>query len=375
MTLPFNRAIYNQREINAVLRVFKTEYLSGYKETAMFENELAKWWGMKYAVSTNSGSSANFIALQSLNLPKGSEVITPAGGAFPTTINPIIYLGYMPVFVDVSLDNFCLDFKPRINTEKIEAIMFAHTLGNMPDMHNLMVFAKAFNLKVIEDCADSMGSEQNGRRAGTFGDLATVSFYPAHLMTTGGEGGAILTNDYHLYRKCHSIRDWGRACFCRYGSPIPACGDRFSNPKFDHRYYYINIGLNFKLTEMQAAFGRVQLKRVDGFIEKRKRNYKILQESLGFPKLDEGIVPFAFPFLTKKKQEVMIHLAKAGIGTRTIFSGNILRHPAYKDLKYKQIGDLRNSERVFNESVFVGVGPHLTVKDMNYIVKTLKEIL
>lgn len=375
MNLPFNKAVYNQREVKSVNKVFKSDYLSGGEQTVKFEDELAKWWGVKYALSTNSGSSANFIALQSLGLPKGSEVITPAGAAFPTTINPIIYLGYTPLFVDVSLDNYCIDLKSFLITDKVKAIMFAHTLGNMPDMEELMLWKKTHNLKIIEDVCDGQGSEQKGKRAGTFGDLATVSFYPAHLMTTGGEGGAILTNDYALYRKCHSIRDWGRACICRYGGKIPACGDRFKNPEFDHRYLYTNIGLNFKLTEMQAAFGREQLKRADGFIKLRKRNYKILQEALGFPVLSPEIVPFAFPFLTKRKQEVMINLAKAGIGTRTIFSGNILRHPAYKDLKYRQVGNLKNSERVFNESVFVGVGPHLTVKDMRYIAKTLKEIL
>lgn len=374
MNLPFNKAIYNQREINAVLRVFKTDYLSCGEQTALFENELAKWWGMKYAVSANSGSSANFIALQSLELPKGSEVITPAGGAFPTTISPIIYHGLIPVFVDVDLDNFCMDLKPEAISEKTRAIIFAHTLGKMPEMDRVMSIAKKHNLKVIEDCADAMGSKQNGKMAGSFGNLATVSFYPAHLMTAGGEGGAILTNNYHLYRKCLSIRDWGRACFCRPFKPIPACGDRFSNPKFDHRYYYINLGLNFKLTEMQAAFGREQLKRVHGFILKRKCNYRILQKALRFPKLSFEINPFAFAFLTNHKQEVMIHLAKAGIGTRTIFSGNILRHPAYKSIKCRKV-DLKNSERVFNESVFVGVGPHLTIKNMKYIAKTLKEVL
>ena len=204
MNLSFNRAIYSKPEIDAVLRVLDSDYLSGHKETAMFENELAKWWGMKYAVSTNSGSSANFIAVQALELPKGSEVITPAGGAFPTTISPMVYHGLKPLFVDVDLDTLCLNVEGYLPlSEKTKAIMFAHTLGRMPDMDYIMKFAKEFKLKVIEDCCDAMGSEG----AGTFGDMATVSFYPAHLMTTGGEGGAILTNDYSLYRKCLTIRD------------------------------------------------------------------------------------------------------------------------------------------------------------------------
>ena len=373
--LQFNEAIYGKPEIDAVQRVLKSRWLSGHKETALFEDELARWWGRKYCVSTNSGSSANFIATQALQLPEGSEVITAAGGAFPTTINPMIYLHLKPVFVDIDLDTFCIDIDQATVTNKTRAVMFAHTLGRMPDMDRVMSFVKKYNLKFIEDCCDALASEQNGKRAGTYGDMATLSCYPAHLMTTGGEGGAIVTDDYSLYRRCLMIRDWGRACFCRYGGPDPACGNRFSNPKFDHRYYYIGLGLNFKLTEMQAAFGREQIKRLDGFVAKRKRNYKILYEATGMSKIDSGINPFCFPFLTKRKQEVMIKLFQAGIGVRTIFSGNILRHPAYRNLKYRVCGELKNSDRLFNESVFVGVGPHLTIKNMNYIVKTLKEIL
>ena len=368
---PYAKSIYGKPEIKAVLRALGSQYLSGNKETALFEDELAKWWGMKYAVSTNSGSSANFIALQALELPKGSEVITPAGGAFPTTISPILYHGLKPVFVDIDLETLCIKTGYLPMKENTGALMFAHTLGRSPDMDWIKDFSNKFNLKVIGDACDAMGS----KGIGEIEDMVTVSFYPAHLMTTGGEGGAILTNNYHYYRKARSIRDWGRACFCRYGGPIPACKDRFSNPDFDHRYYYTEIGLNFKLTEMQAAFGREQLKRVDKFIEKRKRNYKILQENLGHPKLEKGVAPFCFPFLTKKKREVMIHLASKGIGVRTIFSGNILKHPAYKNIDCRIVGDLKNSNRLFNESVFVGVGPHLTIKDMNYIAKTLKEVL
>lgn len=380
--LPYAKAIYGKPELRAMLRVLKSPYLSGGKETVLFEEELAEWWGMKYAVSTNSGSSANFIALQSLELPKGSEAITPAGGAFPTTISPIIYHGLKPIFVDIDLSNLCIDLYDVLNglttftQDDLDktTLMFAHTLGNMPSIEAIKFIKKA-GVKLIEDCCDAMGSEQNGRRAGTLGHLATVSFYPAHLMTTAGEGGAILTNDFELYKKCRSIRDWGRDCMCKYGKPVPACGDRFKNPPFDHRYYYTSIGLNFKMTEMQAAFGREQLKRVDGFIAKRKRNYKILQEELGFAELPEGIVPFAFPLLVKDKMKVMKRLAKHGIGCRTIFSGNILEHPAYKDIERRVVGDLKNSKRLFNEGVFVGVGPHLTIEDMKYIARTLKTCL
>ncbi len=368
-------AIYGKEEQDAVNRVFDSPYLSGGEETIKFEEELAKWWGMKYAISTNSGSSANFIALQSLDLPKGSEVITPAGGAFPTTISPIIYHGLKPVFVDISLDNLCikLDDMMRCDLRK-GVIVFAHTLGNMPNMLELEIAKKVFGIRVIEDCADAMGSMQNGKKVGTFGDLATVSFYPAHHMTTGGEGGAILTNNEQLAMKCRSIRDWGRACYCKVGYPSPACGNRFSNPPFDHRYYYTNLGMNLKLTEMQAAFGRVQLKQVDNWIELRRRNYNILAKELGYKTTTE-LSPFSFPILSKKKTKVVEYLTKHNIHTRAIFSGNILEHPAYKDIDCRIVGDLKNSKRVFNEGFFVGCGPHLSEKDMNYMANKLKEVL
>jgi len=371
--LPYNQAIFNIEEKNAVKRVLESDWLSGHQETISFEEELAKWWGMKYAVSTNSGSAANLIALQSLELPKGCEVITPAGGAFPTTISPIVYLGYKPVFVDVNLDTMCMveDLVVGVNTG---AVMFAHTLGRMPDMSKIK-WLKEMGVRIVEDCCDAMGSEQNGKKAGTFGDLATVSFYPAHLMTTGGEGGAVLTNNYELYKKCRSIRDWGRDCFCRYGHKVPACGNRFKGGKFDHRYYYTNIGLNFKLTEMQAAFGREQLKRVDGFIERRKSNYNLISDGIGLPRLDEGIVPFAYPLLVKDKLVAMAKLAKKGVGVRTIFTGNILEHPAYKNIDFKIMGKLKNSKRLFKEGIFVGVGPHLSEVDVYYIIKVLKGVL
>ena len=369
--LPYAKAIYGELEKQAVKRALDSQWLSGYKETVLFERELAQWWGMKYAVAVNSGSSANFIALQSLDLPKGSEIITPAGGAFPTTIAPMVYLNHIPFFVDIDFLSLCLKAEKKAIGWNTKAIMFAHTLGFMPDMKRLMKLAKRYNLKVIEDCADAMGSTQKGQKAGTFGDLATVSFYPAHMMTTGGEGGAILTNNEDLYWKCRSIRDWGRDCRCMWLSEVPACGDRFSNPPFDHRYYYTNIGLNFKMTEMQAAFGREQLKRVNGFIRKRKRNYRILAESMGRYVNDE-IVPFAYPMLAENKNRKMAELAAKGIHARAIFSGNILAHPAYQKIEYKGLGELENSQKLHEQGFFVGVAPHLSVEDMEYIAECLK---
>lgn len=376
--LRYNEAIYSDAEKQAVMQVLDSEYLSGGEQTARFENELAEWWGTKHGLSTNSGSSANFIAVQALELPKGSEVITPAGGAFPTTVSPLVYHGLKPVFVDIDLDTLCINLDDvsailsRPNNAR--AIVFAHTLGNMPDMGRLMTIAKRHNLKVLEDCCDAVGSEQDGKKAGTFGDVATVSFYPAHHITTGGEGGAILTNDTKLFWDAHSIRDWGRDCKCRWGGKVPACPDRFGNPPFDHRYYYTNMGMNLKLTEMQAAFGREQLKRLDGFIELRRRNYNILANSMGMQEVT-GLSPFAFPIICHNKEHAMKHLAEAGIDTRALFSGNILEHPAYKHIEHRTQGTLKNSKRLMKGGFFVGCGPHLTEDNMNYIADKLKEVL
>jgi CDP-6-deoxy-D-xylo-4-hexulose-3-dehydrase len=370
--LDYNKAIYGLSEKLAVLKSLNGNWLSNGFATLKFEDDFAKWWGVKYALTTNSGSSANLVAIQSLDLPKGSEVITPAGGAFPTTIAPLVYLGLTPVFVDIKGLTVDPDEIEKAITKKTKLILFAHTLGQMADMTRIMKIAKKYNLKVMEDCCDAVGSAQNGVRAGTFGDVATVSFYPAHHMTTG-EGGMVLTNNNRTYLAAKSIRDWGRDCVCRVDKPSPVCKDRFSHPPFDHRYYYTRIGLNFKMSEMQAAFGLAQLKKLDKFIEIRKRNYAILASRL-HKEVDPEISPFAYPLFSKNRQKAMKVLDAANIGARTIFSGNILRHPAYKDIDCRVIGKLPNSEKLFNEGYFVGVGPNLSVEDMNFIADRIIEI-
>jgi CDP-6-deoxy-D-xylo-4-hexulose-3-dehydrase len=371
----YAEALFGAEERGAVNRVLENEWLSGGIETEGFERELADWWGVRYALSCNSGSSANFIALQALDLPQGSEVITPAGAAFPTTVSSIVYHNHIPVFVDCDRKTLCLDIDEAEKGlgEKTKAIMFSHTLGNMPDMDRLMSLARANGLRVIEDVCDAMGAEQNGRKAGTFGDIGTVSFYPAHHITTGGEGGAILTNDHDLWRKCLSVRDWGRDCFCQHGGLQPACGNRWSNPPFDHKYYYTNLGMNLKLTEMQAAFGREQLKRVDGFIAARRRNYKILADGMG-TEHDPGISPFAYPVFSPDRTSSMLRLQEVGIQTRTLFAGDIRLHPAYQNIEQRSVGELPISSIIMNDAFFVGVGPHLTEEDMNYILDKLKEV-
>lgn len=370
--LGYAKGIYGQEEKDAVMRALDSGWLSNGMETIAFEEEFAKWFGVKYALSTNSGSSANMVAMQSLGLKRGDEVITPAGGAFPTTIAPMIYLGLVPVFIDVKGLTIDPDEIEKAITPKTKAIVFAHTVGTMPDMTKVMAIAHKFDLKVMEDCCDALGSKQDNKKAGTFGVVATVSFYPAHHMTTG-EGGMIITNDYKTYRECLSIRDWGRDCICRTGGPNPACGNRWLRPNFDHRYYYTRIGLNFKMNEMTAAFGRAQLKRLDGFIELRKRNHKILADSLGEP-YDENLSPFCYSLFSKNRSKDMAQLEEAGIETRVLFSGNILKHPAYSKIDHRIIGDLKESDRLFKEACFVGVGPHLTEENMLYIGEKIKEL-
>jgi len=367
--LEYARAIYGDPEKQAVRRSLDSGWLSGGPETLAFEREFTQVMKNRFALSVNSGSSADIVALQALGLPRGSEVITPAGAAFPTTIAPMVYLGLRPVFVDV--DGLLLDLKEveKAIGPDTKAIMFAHTLGQMPDMAILTKIARDNGLRVVEDVCDAVGSTQNGKLAGTFGDMATVSLYPAHHITTG-EGGMVLTNNPKLFREAGSIRDWGRDCTCTFEAR--GCMNRFGNPPFDHRYYYTRIGGNFKMNEMTAAFGREQLKRLEGFIELRRRNYRILAEELHEPYNPE-ISPFAYPIFSRHKMRDMEFLNEQGIDTRTLFAGNILRHPAFKDIDCRVVGDLSGSDKVLNEAYFVGVGPHLTPSNMLYIADKIKQ--
>jgi CDP-6-deoxy-D-xylo-4-hexulose-3-dehydrase len=418
----YGECTFGKPEIKAVNRVLKNGWLSGGVETAAFEKELAEWFGVKYAIATNSGSCSNFISVQALGLPAGSEVITTAV-AFPTTVSPMYYHNLVPVYVDVeSYLSLVIDLNEveEAITEKTKAIMFAHTLGNVCDMERLMYLVKKYKLKLVEDCCDAVGSKFDGKKVGTFGDLATVSFYPSHHLTTGGEGGAILTNDPGLNRTCRSIRDWGRACFCAFDekNPLGACGHRFSNPPFDHRYFYTSLGLNMKMTEIQAAFGREQIKRLDGFISKRKSNFDYLYGKLRFgnpgmnlvipdwgnkwkprplpylkggsklsskpddkdyrnpdryKKNDVDISWFAFPltFYNLDRGNLVKYLEENGIQVRTLFAGNLTEHPAYKLRKHRIASKLENTDIVLKNTIFVGIGPKITHKDMDYVAEKL----
>lgn len=368
--LTYARAIYDDNEINAVVRSLKSGWLSGGAETHLFEMEFADFMGIKHALSVNSGSVADLVALQALGLKRGDEVITNAGCAFPTTISSMVYLGLIPVFVDIK--GLCIDpdLIEKAISKKTKAIMFAHTLGFTPNMNKLMKIAKKHNLYVIEDVCDAVGSTYNDQKVGTFGDVATVSFFPAHHMTTG-EGGMVLTNNSKIFREALSIRDWGRDCVCGY---LESCKNRYNNPPFDHRYYYTRIGLNFKMSEMQSAFGREQLKRLPGFIKKRKENYKLMADQLG-QSYNMEVSPFAYPLFSKKKEKVMQSLNNAGIDTRTMFAGDIRMHPAFKNIRCRVVGEMTGTKKVMKEGFFVGIAPHLSEEDILFISKEIKKCL
>jgi len=352
-----------------------------------FEREFATRFGARHAILVNSGSSANLVALSCLTSPKlgdrklrpGDEVITVAAG-FPTTVNPIVQNNLVPVFVDVHIPTYNIDvsqLEPALS-DRTRAIMIAHTLGNPFDLGAVTAFARKHSLWLIEDCCDAVGATYQGKNVGTFGDLATVSFYPAHHITMG-EGGCVLTDRPRLKTLVESFRDWGRDCWCAPGNDN-TCGKRFDwqlgdlPHGYDHKYIYSHIGYNLKLTDMQAAVGVAQLGKLDGFIAARRRNFarlfeglKPLQEFYVLPEATPGSDPswFGFPIAVRPgapfgRAELVRHLNDRKIATRQIFAGNLVRQPAYQDVAHRRIGDLVNSDFVMNQALWVGVYPGIT---------------
>jgi CDP-6-deoxy-D-xylo-4-hexulose-3-dehydrase len=367
-----------------------------------FERKLARFVGVRSASLVNSGSSANLVAISALTSPKlgdrqlrpGDEVITVAAG-FPTTINPIIQNRLVPVFVDIVLPTYEIDAAQleAARSEKTRAVVIAHTLGNVFDLDAITAFTRKYNLWLVEDCCDALGSTYKGQKVGTFGDLATVSFYPAHHITTG-EGGAVLTDKPNLQVLVDSFRDWGRDCWCEPGKDN-TCGKRFDWQLgalpcgYDHKYTYSHIGYNLKATDMQAALGASQIAKLPHFIERRKENFhylwaalKPLEEYLILPEATPNSDPawFGFPIGVRrdapfKRNELTRALEANKIATRLLFGGNLLRQPAYQDCDYRVIGDLPNTDFVMNNVFWVGVYPGLTTEMLDFIAATMKDFV
>jgi CDP-4-dehydro-6-deoxyglucose reductase, E1 len=363
-----------------------------------FEKKLARFIGVRGCSLVNSGSSANLVALTALTSPKlgdrrlmpGDEVITVAAG-FPTTVNPIIQNNLVPVFLDVGLPTLEVDVSQLENalSSRTRAIMIAHTLGNPFDLDAVMAFAREHKLWVIEDCCDALGSTYRGRKVGTFGDLATLSFYPAHHITMG-EGGAVLTNNPLLQTLVESFRDWGRDCWCEPGVDN-TCGKRFDWELgrlpcgYDHKYTYSHIGYNLKATDMQAALGLSQLDHLEQFIQSRRDNFRYLREALEpledvlmLPVATEGADPswFGFPLGVRadapfSRDQLVRALEAEKIGTRLMFAGNLLRQPAYQEIEFRQIGALPNTDYVMRNVLWLGVFPGLTRPMLDHVAGTI----
>lgn len=407
--IPASGKVLGSKELCNMIDASLDMWLTTGRFNDEFEKKFAKYLGVKYALSTNSGSSANLLALAALTshklgekqIKKGDEVITVAAG-FPTTINPIVQYGLVPVFIDCEIGTYNIDADKieEAITDKTKAIMLAHTLGNTFDLDKIVKICEKHNLWLIEDSCDALGAEFNGKKVGTIGHIGTFSFYPAHHMTMG-EGGAVVTNDPQLYRIIMSFRDWGRDCWCAPGKD-DTCKKRFSYQLgnlpmgYDHKYTYSHVGFNLKITDWQASIALAQLEKLPEFLEKRTRNAQYLigklndlQEYLILPTVQSNVKPSWFGFLISvkpnekfNKQELVEFLEKNGVGTRQLFAGNILRQPmmveydiplkinssvllSSKDLTEKNYAALPNTDFIMNNTFWVGVYPGLEEKDLD----------
>ena len=400
--IPSSGKVLDSAELKNMVEASLDGWLTTGRFNEEFERKLAAFIGVKHLITVNSGSSANLVAFNALTsfhlgdraIRQGDEVITVAAG-FPTTVNPIIQFGAVPVFVDIDCCTHNIDVNKIESaiSAKTKAIMLAHSLGNPFNLDVVVALCKQYNLWLIEDCCDALGSTYKGQMVGTFGDISTLSFYPAHHITMG-EGGAVFTNHDELRTIAASIRDWGRDCYCPPGKDN-TCGKRFcwklgDLPEgYDHKYTYSHLGYNLKITDMQAACGLAQLKKASNFIQMRRDNfiylYQKLQschEFLMLPEATPNSNPSWFGFLLTIKPEANIkrvdlinYLDQNKIGTRLLFSGNIVRQPYMKGRNYRISGDLKNTDIVMNDSFWIGVYPGLSKEMLDFSVSKIENFM
>jgi len=401
-TVPVSGKVIDAEDICSVVDSALDAWFTTGRFAKEFERKLANFVGVRSVSLMNSGSSANLVALSALTSPKlgprqlkpGDEVLTVAAG-FPTTVNPIFQNRLVPVFVDVTVPTYEIDTAQleAAYSPKMKAVMIAHTLGNVFNLDAIGAFCRKYKLWLIEDCCDALGSTYKGRKVGTFGDIATVSFYPAHHITMG-EGGAVMTDKPILQVLIDSFRDWGRDCWCEPGKDN-TCGKRFDWQLgtlpcgYDHKYTYSHIGYNLKATDMQAALGLSQIEKLPHFIARRKENFgylkaalKPLEEFLILPEATEHSDPswFGFPIGVKKdapftRDQLTKALEAQKIGTRLLFAGNLTRQPAYEGCEFRVVGELANTDFVMNQVFWIGVYPGLTKEMLDFVVKTATDFV
>ena len=399
--VPVSGRVFDAAEVRLLVDSALDFWLTTGRFAAQFEREFAAFFGLRAATLVNSGSSANLVALSALTSPRlgerrlqpGDEVITLAAG-FPTTVNPIIQNGLVPVFVDIEIPTYNIDVSQleAALSSRTRAVVIAHTLGNPFRVDAVLEFVRRHNLWLIEDCCDAVGAKFQEQKVGTFGDLATVSFYPAHHITMG-EGGCILTDKPLLKTLCESFRDWGRDCWCDPGKEN-TCGKRFDWQLgelpcgYDHKYTYSHIGYNLKATDMQAAVGVAQLAKLPGFIEARRRNFDVLRSDLReleeffiLPEATPGSEPswFGFPIAVRRdapfsRNQVIGFLDERRIATRQLFGGNLVRQPAYRSREFRVVGTLTNTDFVMNQVFWIGVYPGLSPAAIEYMIDSLHSL-
>ena len=400
--IPPSGKVIGAQELKNMVEASLDGWLTTGRFNAEFEEKFAAFIGVKHVITVNSGSSANLVAFSTLTSPRlgnravqqGDEVIGVAAG-FPTTVNPILQFGAVPVFVDVDrlTHNIDADKIEAAIGPKTKAIMLAHSLGNPFNLDVVTALCKKFNLWLVEDCCDALGSTYRGQMVGTFGDIATLSFYPAHHITMG-EGGAVFTNHDELKTIAESFRDWGRDCYCAPGKDN-TCGKRFDQQfgtlphGYDHKYTYSHLGYNLKITDMQAACGLAQLEKAPAFIAARKANFAFLKERLkdceefvNLPQATEHSDPswFGFPITLKdnapvSRLDLLTYLDQNKVGTRLLFAGNLTRQPYMAGAKYRISGDLSNTDNVMNNTFWIGVQPSLTEEMMEFAARKIESYL